>query len=631
MSENPIRKRRENDPAFRVVETEYKNGIKSDPAQETAIHLGAGPCAVIAGPGSGKTFVLAERIRCLIEEKGIDPSSILVLTFSRAAAANMRRRFLQACFHPETVFGTFHSVFLRILQESSKERYRLADPAAKQQYLQHLCGLRPSFLPEKTSPEELQLLISSYKNGLSCRQKWVPELVRAYDAYMQGRGWLDFDDMILKCRELLMEKGEVLSMWRTRFRWILVDEFQDVSPSQYEVLRLLAAPCNNLFIVGDDDQSIYGFRGADPLIMQRFLSEYIEGRQDAAERTVYLATNYRCGQKILQASGILIKNNKTRIEKNFRLGCSIGGRFACRPFTDRNAEYGFLAREIWQMSPDDRRKTAIIFRTRAGARQFLQILEDRNVPVNAAAGIQRKNTVITDSREILLDLLAYCRAAEAVRGGFFRREDLLRIMNKPERFLSGSFVPEDSMSREEILAHAGYEEASLSDLLGDLGILSSLSPGYFMRYLLDAVGYRAYAVSIYKGADERLLKFSEEAFACDDLQAWRADLEEREKELQKPARDKVSSRDPGGAVKILTMHACKGLEFDNVYIPDLNEGNIPSRHAFALQQVEEERRLLYVAMTRARRSLTLSFLQGTADHPAAPSRFLQPFLAGAKP
>ena len=246
---------------------------KADPAQETAIRKGAGPCAVIAGPGSGKTFVLVQRIRCLIEERGVDPSSILVLTFSRAAAAHMRRRFLHSCPHPETVFGTFHSVFFRILQDSASTRLRLIDPAKKQNYLRHLCGLPLPFLPEKTTAEEMELLISRYKNGLACRQSWVPALVETYDTYLEGRGWLDFDDMILRCVRLLQEKPDLLAVWRERFQWILVDEFQDVSPSQYRALQLLAAPADNLFVVGDDDQSIYGFRGTDPLIMQRFVSE----------------------------------------------------------------------------------------------------------------------------------------------------------------------------------------------------------------------------------------------------------------------------------------------------------------------------------------------------------------------
>ncbi len=633
MSEKPMRKTRETGDDFREVQTGHRKGIKSDPAQETAIHTGAGPCAVIAGPGSGKTYVLIERIRYLIEEKNVEPASILVLTFSRAAAAHMRRRFLQSCPHPETVFGTFHSVFFRILQESSKGTYKLADPYAKQQYLRHLCDLRPSFLPEKSTPEELQLLISRRKNGLPCAQEWIEELIRTYDSYMQWRGWLDFDDMILQCRRMLNENPDILSMWRNRFRYILVDEFQDVSPSQYEVLSLLAEPSDNLFIVGDDDQSIYGFRGADPLMMQRFLSDYIDGREDAGGRKVYLTTNYRCGSAILKAGASLIRCNKTRIDKGFHSGSGVCGRFVCRPFTERQLEYAFIAEELMQMRPEERSRTAVIFRTHGAAQQFLQILCREKVPVSAAAGGQKPGPV-TDRSRILADLAAYYKAADGIGSGRVRREDLLRIMNKPERFLSGSFAPSEYLSRQEILAHAEYEQAAVLDLIKDLETLNSLSPRYSMRYLLRSVGYGFYAGTVYKESGEVLENLSADSAHCNTLGEWIRKLEGNQKDAEqkdsgKPVCGKIHSADDAAAVKVVTMHACKGLEFDNVYIPDLNEGSIPSKFSWTSEQVEEERRLLYVAMTRARLSLTLAYLEGTDDRPAAPSRFLLPLLPAA--
>ena len=641
MSEKPIRKQGDNDRFFREAQTGHRNELKTDPAQDTAIHYGAGPCAVIAGPGSGKTFVLVQRIRYLIEEKGVDPSSILVLTFSRAAAAHMRRRFLHSCPHPETVFGTFHSVFLRILQESSREKYSLADPKAKQRYLQHLCDLRPAFLPEKTSPEELQLLISRFKNGLPCTQEWIPELIRTYDAYMQGRGWLDFDDMILRCQSLLMERPDILRMWRERFRWILVDEFQDVSPAQYQVLALLAAPADNLFIVGDDDQSIYGFRGADPLMMKRFLADFIHNREDAEEHTVFLTTNYRCAGSILEAAAGLIRHNKNRIDKNFRKGSSLQGAFSCKPFSDRRLEYRFVAEELAQMTEEERGRTAVIFRTHGAAQQFVQTLNEFGIPVPAAARGHRKN-MVTDKTRILQDLAAYYRAAEGLekgvkdafspksagRGtGCICREDLLRIMNRPERFLSGSFLPFEYMTREELTEHAGFEKNTVGELIRDLQVLHSLSPSFSMRYLLYSIGYGKYALSVYKEAGSILEQLHEEAAGFHSLSQWTVKLEEMLRASMQPAEEQRPSPDMRSAVQVLTMHACKGLEFDNVFIPDVNEGSIPSKRSWTPDQVEEERRLLYVAMTRARCSLTLTYLEGTADRPATPSRFLQPFLS----
>ena len=600
MSEKPIRKQGDNDRFFREAQTGHRNELKTDPAQDTAIHYGAGPCAVIAGPGSGKTFVLVQRIRYLIEDRGVDPSSILVLTFSRAAAAHMRRRFLHSCPHPETVFGTFHSVFLRILQESSREKYSLADPKAKQRYLQHLCDLRPAFLPEKTSPEELQLLISRFKNGLPCTQEWIPELIRTYDAYMQGRGWLDFDDMILRCQSLLMERPDI-----------------------------------------HDDQSIYGFRGADPLMMKRFLADFIHNREDVEEHTVFLTTNYRCAGSILEAAAGLIRHNKNRIDKNFRKGSSLQGAFSCKPFSDRRLEYRFVAEELAQMTEEERGRTAVIFRTHGAAQQFVQTLNKYGIPVPAAARGHRKN-MVTDKTRILQDLAAYYRAAEGLENGVkdvfspksagrgtgcICREDLLRIMNRPERFLSGSFLPFEYMTREELTEHAGFEKNTVGELIRDLQVLHSLSPSFSMRYLLYSIGYGKYALSVYKEAGSILEQLHEEAAGFHSLSQWTVKLEEMLRASMQPAEEQRPSPDMRSAVQVLTMHACKGLEFDNVFIPDVNEGSIPSKRSWTPDQVEEERRLLYVAMTRARCSLTLTYLEGTADRPATPSRFLQPFLA----
>ncbi len=627
MSEKPIRKIPESGEDFREVQTGHRKGIKSDPAQESAIHHAAGPCAVIAGPGSGKTFVLVERIRYLIEEKGVDPSSILVLTFSRAAAAHMRRRFLHSCTHPETVFGTFHSVFYRILQESSGKKYRLADQQTKQRYLQHLCRIHPPFLPENCTAEELQLLISRCKNGLLCRETWVYELLRTYDDYMQGKGLLDFDDMILKCRSLLNERQDILSMWRERFKWILVDEFQDVSPCQYEILALLAFPLNNLFIVGDDDQSIYGFRGADPLMMRRFLRDYIEKREDAGERTVFLTTNYRCAGRILDAGTALIRCNHKRIDKDFRSGAGQQGSFSLKSFTDWDMEYGFVAQQLSGMTSSEQNRTAVIFRTHGAAQHFLKVLHENKIPYSGESR-GKQQYCLNDRIGILKDLLAYYRAAEAICFGRAVREDLLRIMNRPDRYLSGSFVPYDTMDRQELMEHAGYEGSTILELIHDLEIISSMNPSLSMRYLVRSVGYGSYAAAAYREGARILDDLSSEAEEYHTLQQWQDRLGQLQKEWADSAGKEHGKPSAGlsQAVKVLTMHACKGLEFDTVFIPDLNEGSIPSKHSWTPDQVEEERRLLYVAMTRARRSLIMTFLEGTSDRPAAPSRFLLPFL-----
>ena len=633
----------------------------ADPAQLKAICHGQGPCAVIAGPGSGKTFVLVERVRYLIDRLRIDPSGILVMTFSRSAALEMRNRFMSLELKAsegknagDVIFGTFHSVFYRILQESSGERLRIVRQDEKYRYLRHLCELRPDFrgimekefpdkvscpaardqfrLPERITVEELQLLISRFKNGLPCVQPWVPALIREYDNYLKSRGCLDFDDMILKCRDLLRSRPDICTQWSSRFQWILVDEFQDVSPSQYQALLLIAAPRSNLFIVGDDDQSIYGFRGADPGTMKRFLADFgLDGKKDPPGR-IYLTANYRCGQSILKAGAALIRENSCRIPKTFRAASPEPGLTACRPFTDRRSQYEFIAGELLQMTPGQRGRTGIIFRTHAAAAGFTPFLAEKKIPFLSNG----KGPVIKSFSErirILRDLTAYYRSAVKIKREGAERKDLLRIMNCPERFLSGSFIHSDRPDRDSLLANAGYERAAILDLLDDLDALNTLTPAFSFRYLMDSIGYRDYAAAAFPGRCgilEELTRLSKE---FNDIPAWLSFLEkkltEEEKDLfqKKPGNMPSAADSPDGtSVHIVTMHACKGLEYDTVYIPDLNEGTIPARQAWTRDQIEEERRLLYVAVTRAKKTLTITYLEGNPDRPAAPSRFLRPLL-----
>ncbi len=687
--------------------------ISADPAQQAAIHHGEGPCAVVAGPGSGKTYVLVERIHYLIDTLKVDPSTILVMTFSRAAALEMRNRFIarehntaSASGSGDVIFGTFHSVFYRILQESSGERLRIVRQDEKYGYLRHLCEIRPDFsentdlekpfpeepvtqyaqnqnvhftrkpsffsekhtqysrkseesdsrfrLPERITAEELQLLVSRYKNGLPCGQPWLPSLIRDYDQYLRSRSCLDFDDMILKCRDLLRARPDIRSLWSSRFQWILVDEFQDVSPSQYEALLLIASPRFNLFIVGDDDQSIYGFRGADPLTMRRFLEDFgLEGSADQKKKgpegpedtkeggpeKIYLTTNYRCGRSVLRSAASLIRENGNRIAKSYRAGSSEPGCFSCKPFTDREAEYDYIAGELLRMSPEELGQTGIIFRTHAAARRFFPVLQEKEIPFSAdGKGPVRK--IMTEKSRILRDLASYYRAAAGISESRAARKDLLRIMNCPERFLSGSFILSDYTGREQLLSNAGYERQTIAEFADDLETLNTLSPGYSFRYLMNSVGYRAYANQTYPGKCAILEELTASSALFKNNAAWLTHLEKLLCEEEGGTKEEAEEKAPGFSggkgrprqdentrVHILTMHACKGLEYDTVYIPDLNEGNIPAKQAWTRDQIEEERRLLYVAITRARKTLTITYLEGNPDMPAAPSRFLRPLTA----
>ena len=344
--------------------------------QLTAIHHGDGPMMVIAGPGSGKTTVLVNRVLYLTRELGVPEEDILVITFTRAAAQEMEQRYLKekaaaqdgkerhagpgakpvhrgTCRRDRKVsFGTFHSIFFSFLRE--RMGYRNEDVAEAGQCMelmwQVLCG--PELRELRLTSDIAAVILSelgSRKNGMAHRDYPLPEdimarISEAYESAMHKRRLLDFDDMLIRFYELLCRDRALLSMLRKRFRYIMIDEFQDINPVQYQIIRLLCEPLRNIFIVGDDDQSIYGFRGSDPGIMLHFPVDFPE------LRTVTLATNYRSGSNIVEASLRLIGNNRSRYRKALRACPEHTGRdkgyIRTEAFSDEKEEARALVREI---------------------------------------------------------------------------------------------------------------------------------------------------------------------------------------------------------------------------------------------------------------------------------------------
>ena len=291
-----------------------------DSSQREAVCCGTGPCEVIAGPGSGKTLVLTEHILYLIEHEHVPPSGILVLTFSRAAAAQMKERFSvrsQGRFR-DVRFGTFHSVFFYILRESTGRNYALLTAFQREKILSQLILNYYDDPKERPAAEELEKMLRASSNTGEDAEK-IRCIQRDYRSYLRENRFIDFDDMILACRHILTRHAQVREYWQKQFRAILVDEFQDVNAEQYEVLRLLTDG-RGLFVVGDDDQSIYGFRGSSPSIMQRFMTDF-----PGAVR-IFLGFNYRCSANICKAAGIMIRENRIRIEKAVQAVCPPGDR-----------------------------------------------------------------------------------------------------------------------------------------------------------------------------------------------------------------------------------------------------------------------------------------------------------------
>ena len=579
-----------------------------DSSQREAVCCGTGPCEVIAGPGSGKTLVLTEHILYLIEHEHVPPSGILVLTFSRAAAAQMKERFSvrsQGRFR-DVRFGTFHSVFFYILRESTGRNYALLTAFQREKILSQLILNYYDDPKERPAAEELEKMLRASSNTGEDAEK-IRCIQRDYRSYLRENRFIDFDDMILACRHILTRHAQVREYWQKQFRAILVDEFQDVNAEQYEVLRLLTDG-RGLFVVGDDDQSIYGFRGSSPSIMQRFMTDF-----PGAVR-IFLGFNYRCSANICKAAGIMIRENRIRIEKAVQAVCPPGDRVVLKGFKEDRQQLDYLADELARMTEEEQCRAAVITRTNLHVQKVAAFLSSRNI--TCAGKISASQAVL---ETVLRDLEHYRRLSMGVREGSLPRQSLYRVMNRPERYLLRSVADKEQIPvqrlRDNILRQKG-SVTELTEFLKDLFVLSTFDPEGFLRYLFDAMGYGRWAQenlgSAYevKKVQEELLRLSRQFKDTGEM-------------IEAAVRGREQHRkESSGGVQIMTMHACKGLEFERVYLPALNEGIIPGRRCREAEDLEEERRLLYVAMTRARQHLELLYVTGSRENPRPPSRFL---------
>lgn len=610
----------------------FSSHFSLSPSQKEAVSHFRGPCEVIAGPGSGKTAVLTQRILYLIRERHVDPFTILVLTFSKAAALEMQARFLKSCDGApgDVTFGTFHSVFYHILQQSSPRPIRVLDGATKRRFLETI--LISAFPDPSDRPQasELEAELSRYENsggtlktycpsGVFPHPDIFPALAGRYQAFLSENGYLDFDSMLTRCLSLFKSRPDVLAMWQRRFHFLLVDEFQDINPVQYETVRLLSGPRRNLFVVSDDDQSIYRFRGADPSVMQQFTRDFTGARQ------IFLSENYRCSGAITECARRVISENRIRIPKNIKAVSKAGSPVGIRSFSSVRAENLALCRLFEKMSPGQRSECAVIYRTNLQSLDLCRRLDASGI-LHTASVCSSAGTV---EQEVLEDVSAYFRAAYDFPDRGAARRDLYRIMNRPQRLFPRDICRKERVRPQDLLEaaaeHGGIRD-SLITFVRDMRFLSSVLPGYAMRYLMFAMGYARGAVAgrereeaEIRAFTERLLR--ESAKTKDKRQLF--EMLERERSCIQSRAGCAESSKSEGALHILTMHACKGLEFQKVFLPDLNEGVIPSRRADTQQALEEERRLLYVAMTRAKKELTLMYVGGTAENPRRPSRFLQ--------
>lgn len=601
-------------------------------AQTQAIMHKDGPMMVLAGPGSGKTTVITHRVQYLTKEYGIDPGDILVITFTRAAAEEMRERYEALTGGGSRVtFGTFHSIFFRILKLAY--RYTADNIVREEQQMQFVRelaqagGLEPedenefaaSILSEISSVKGERIALEHYYSK-NCPDAVFRQLYAGYEEKMRRAGLIDFDDMMVLCLELFTERKDILSAWQRRYRYILIDEFQDINRLQYEIVRMLAKPEDNLFIVGDDDQSIYRFRGAKPEIMLGFERDY-----PGAGR-ILLDVNYRSTEEIVAPALRLIGENQKRFSKAIHTTGRHGKNVITKLWQDPGEENLAIAREIQLylqsgVRPGD---IAVLYRTNAGPRFLMEKLMEYNLPF-------RTRDTVPNLYEhwISRNILTYIRIAMGSRA----REDILQVINRPKRYISRDAMPDETISFEKMKAFYAEKDwiaERIESLEGDLRAIARMSPLAAVNYIRQGMGYDEYLIeyaAFRRMRPEELLETADElkesAAGFKTFDEWFAHIEAYKEELLRQAAQRRTETD---AITLATMHSAKGLEFPIVYILDANEGITPHSRAMLDEDMEEERRLFYVAMTRAKTRLHVYAVRERYHKKAEVSRFVWEYL-----
>lgn len=601
-------------------------------AQTQAIMHKDGPMMVLAGPGSGKTTVITHRVQYLTKEYGIDPGDILVITFTRAAAEEMRERYEALIGGGSRVtFGTFHSIFFRILKLAY--RYTADNIVREEQQMQFVRelaqagGLEPedenefaaSILSEISSVKGERIALEHYYSK-NCPDAVFRQLYAGYEEKMRRAGLIDFDDMMVLCLELFTERKDILSAWQRRYRYILIDEFQDINRLQYEIVRMLAKPEDNLFIVGDDDQSIYRFRGAKPEIMLGFERDY-----PGAGR-ILLDMNYRSTEEIVAPALRLIGENQKRFSKAIHTTGRHGKNVITKLWQDPGEENLAIAREIQLylqsgVRPGD---IAVLYRTNAGPRFLMEKLMEYNLPF-------RTRDTVPNLYEhwISRNILTYIRIAMGSRA----REDILQVINRPKRYISRDAMPDETVSFEKMKAFYAEKDwiaERIESLEGDLRAIARMSPLAAVNYIRQGMGYDEYLIeyaAFRRMRPEELLETADElkesAAGFKTFDEWFAHIEAYKEELLRQAAQRRTETD---AITLATMHSAKGLEFPIVYILDANEGITPHSRAMLDEDMEEERRLFYVAMTRAKTRLHVYAVRERYHKKAEVSRFVWEYL-----
>ena len=624
-------------------------------AQREAVEYGDGPLLIFAGAGSGKTRVLTHRAAYLVRACGVDPANILAVTFTNKAADEMKDRLrrLLGRLRWDMWVGTFHSVCARLLRQDGD---RVGVPStfvvfdeSDQSALMKDCLRDLDLNPDQFQPSRILNEISHAKNeliGPRDYHNWrggspYDEIVsRTYHLYQQrlhDNHALDFDDLIDYAVWLFERHPDVLERYQDRFHYLLVDEYQDINFAQYRLVTQLAAKRRNLTVVGDDDQAIYGWRGADMRIIMRFDDDYPDAR------VIKLEQNYRSTQTVLRAAWEVIRHNRTRREKRLWTAASPGDKIACHRASDEHAEAFFVADTIEHMVSQDgrpHRDFAILYRVNAQSRVFEKVFVSRGIPYRIIGGLR-----FYDRAEIK-DILAYLRALHNPADSV----SVKRIINTPNRGIGDTTLShleqaarERGLSLLQLCRHA--------EAIPQLTARAQHAVAQFVR-LMDHLADQAKSATITELTEAVVEQSGYRLWLEEDRSVKARGRLDNVRELSSATREYEESADEptlGGflenvslltsvdmleagveAVPLMTLHSAKGLEFPVVFIVGLEDGLFPLSRAFLSDnplEMEEERRLCYVGITRARERLFLTSAEsrtifGATTYTKA-SRFLE--------
>lgn len=607
--------------------------------QKKAVLHTDGPCLVLAGPGSGKTRVITYRIANMVINENIAPTRILAISFTRASSMEMKNRVLEISNDPrllKVTYGTFHSVFFRMLRYFENLQLKnILDEKEKRYIIRGIIkNLRIENADDDDTVTRIITEISYIKNELMDKTKFVSSvldredfsrLYSMYEMYKKKVSKIDFDDMLIMTYEMLRKSPQKLDFVRQVYKYILIDEFQDINRVQFEIIRMIASPLNNIFAVGDEDQSIYGFRGARPDFLIEF-EKYFGGTEK-----ILLDINYRSNSEIIEISNNLIKNNKNRFEKTIKCALGNGADIRYKIPYDPEEEASETGKEIAQMVKDgirDYSDFAVIYRTNIQSRALVDAFMNMRIPF-----IVKDAAVTIYNHWAVSDIMAYLRLSLNPD----IPADWERIINRPLRYIPkasiakakasdnfiGTLLDDDNLKK---IQKRGIEELDI-----DMSYIKGLNPKNAISYIRSTLDYDRYVLDYCQnrkikpgGIIEIINEFESSAVNFSTIEEFFSHIEQVKISAEE---NSMNNREYG--VTFTTMHSAKGLEFDHVYIIGACEGISPHEKTLdedddekREQQIEEERRLMYVGITRARKSVCVSSPKNRYSKKISESRFV---------